>query len=92
MEAYLLSQGSATWEVVDSNYEIPAAHTTQVQIEQYEANNKAKNILFTSLIRNEFDKVQQIRTTREIWNTLSVFYEGTSQIKAIRQSTYNQEY
>jgi hypothetical protein len=52
MEAYLLSQGSAIWEIVDSNYEIPAARTTQVQIEQYEANNKARNILFTSLSRN----------------------------------------
>jgi hypothetical protein len=92
MEAYLLSQGSAIWEVVDSNYEIPAARTTQVQIEQYEANNKARNILFTSLSRNEFDRVQHLRTAREIWSTLSVFHEGTNQIKARRQSTYNQEY
>lgn len=92
MEAYLLSQGSAIWEIVDSNYEIPTARTAQDQIEQYEANNKARNILFTCLSRNEFDRVQHLRTAREIWSTLSVFHEGTNQIKARRQSTYNQEF
>ena len=92
MEAYLLSQGSAIWEIVDSNYEIPVARTSQAQIEQYETNNKVRNILFTSLSRNEFDRVQHLRTAWEILTTLSIFHEGTNQIKARCQSTYNQEY
>ncbi|KAG8099879.1 hypothetical protein GUJ93_ZPchr0013g36010 [Zizania palustris] len=40
MEAYLLSQGSTIWEIVDSEYTIPETRITQTEKEQYECNNK----------------------------------------------------
>ncbi|KAG8060222.1 hypothetical protein GUJ93_ZPchr0002g25224 [Zizania palustris] len=35
-------------------------------------------------------RVQHHQAAREIWSTLIVFHEGTTQIKAKHQSTYNQ--
>ena len=54
MEAYLLSQGSAIWEIVDTpDYVIPLVRISDEDHLKYEANNKARHILFTGVSRAE---------------------------------------
>ena len=48
--------------------------------------NKAMHILFYALSKAQFNKVQQCSTADEIWTTLEVTYEGTSQVKENKMS------
>ena len=44
-------------------------------------NHRAMHILYCSLSKSQFNKVQQCSNAQEIWQTLEVAYEGTSQVK-----------
>ena len=55
-------------------------------------NNKAMHIIFCALSRTQFNKVQQCSTAHEIWGTLEVTYEGTSQVKVNKVSLLINKY
>ena len=55
-------------------------------------NNKAMQILFCALSKTQFNKVQQWSTTHEIWRTLEVTCEGTSQVKESKMSLLIHKY
>ena len=56
------------WEICENaNYVVLEAHITQDQIDQHNANNKARSVLFSSLLLSEFERVFDCTTTREIW-------------------------
>jgi hypothetical protein len=56
---YLLSQGHAIWEIVQEAYVIPDTldHVTQGELQRYENNYKALNLITTALSRNVYDRV-----------------------------------
>jgi hypothetical protein len=51
---YLLSQGRAIWEIVQEPYVIPDTldHAIQGELQRYENNYKALNLITTTLGRN----------------------------------------
>jgi hypothetical protein len=51
---YLLSQGHAIWEIIQEAYMIPYTldHATQGELQMYENNYKAINLITTALGRN----------------------------------------
>jgi hypothetical protein len=51
---YLLSQSRAIWEIVQEAYVIPDTldHVTQGELQRYENNYKAPNLITTTLGRN----------------------------------------
>jgi hypothetical protein len=51
---YLLSQGRGIWEIIQTRYTIPATleNATQDELQRYENNYKAMNLITTSLGRN----------------------------------------
>lgn len=56
MRAHLKSRGVGVWEITqDETYAIPLVRTSQDDKDKYYANNKAVDILLTSLCRAEFD-------------------------------------
>jgi hypothetical protein len=59
---YLLSQGHAIWEIVQEAYVIPDTldHTTQGELQRYENNYKALNLITTALGRNVYDRVAHL--------------------------------
>ena len=72
------------WEICeDPNYEVLAARVGQEQIDQHNANSRA---------RNEFDCVSHLSTAREIWGKLLSYHEGTTQIKTRLFDMYRREY
>ena len=82
MSAYLESISSRVWEICeDERYKVLAARVGQEQIDQHEANSKARNALFSCLSPTEFNRVSHHATTREIWKTLENYHEGTSNVK-----------
>jgi hypothetical protein len=56
---YLLSHGSAIWEIVREAYVIPTTieNATQGELQMYENNYKALNIITTALGKNVYDHV-----------------------------------
>jgi hypothetical protein len=66
---YLLSQGRAIWEVVQEAYMIPAMleNTTQGEVQRYENNYKALNLITTALGRNVYDHISHLETAHDVW-------------------------
>ena len=60
------------------------------RLESY--NHKAVHILFCALSRHQFNKVQSCQTAHDIWHTLEITYEGTSQVKENKASLLVHQY
>jgi hypothetical protein len=66
---YLLSQGCAIWEIVQTRYVIPAMleNATQGKLQRYENNYKALNLITTALRRNVYNRVLHLKTAHDVW-------------------------
>jgi hypothetical protein len=88
---YLLSQGRAIWEIIKEAYVIPDTldHATQGELQRYENNYKAFNLITTTLGRNVYDRVAHLETAHDVWLKLCNTYEVSSEIKSSHRDTYN---
>jgi hypothetical protein len=91
---YLLSQGHAIWEIIQEAYMIPATldNTTQGELQRYENNYKALNLIATALGRNVYDRVSHLEIAHDVWLKLCNTYEGSSKIKSLRRDIYKRQY
>jgi hypothetical protein len=67
-------------------------NTTQGELQRYENNYKAMNLITTALGRNVYDRVSHIETAHDVWLKLCNTYDGSSEIKSSRKDTYNRQY
>jgi hypothetical protein len=67
-------------------------NATQGEMQMYENNYKALNLITTALGRNVYDRVAHLETDHDLRNKLCNTYEGSSDIKSSRKDTYNQQY
>jgi hypothetical protein len=90
----LLSQGCAIWEIVHEAYVIPATldNVTQGELQRYENNYNALNLITTALGRIVYDRVSHLETAHDVWLKLCNTYEGSSEIKSSCRDTYNRQY
>jgi hypothetical protein len=88
---YLLSQGRAIWEIVQTRYVILTTleNATHGELQRYENNYKALNLITTALGRNVYDRLLHLETAYDVWLKLCNTYEGSSEIKSSRKHTYN---
>jgi hypothetical protein len=91
---YLLSQGRAIWEIIQEAYVIPATldHVIQGELQRYENNYKALNLITTALGKKVYDRVSHLETAHDVWLKLCNTYEGSSKIKLSHKDTYNRQY
>jgi hypothetical protein len=91
---YLQSQGCAIWEIIQELFVIPATldNATHDELQRYESNYKALNLITTTLGINVYDRVSHLETTHDVWLKLCNTYEGSSEIKSTRRDTYNRQY
>jgi hypothetical protein len=82
---YLLSQSRAIWKIVQEAYVIPTTldNATQCELQRYENNYKALNLITTALGRNVYDRVAHLKTAHDVWIKLRNTYEGLSEIKSL---------
>jgi hypothetical protein len=73
---------------------IPATldHVTQGELQRYENNYKALNLITTDLGRKVYDRVSHLEIGHDVWLKLCNSYEGSSEIKSSRKNTYNRQY
>jgi hypothetical protein len=67
-------------------------HVTQGELQRYENNYEALNLITTALGRNVYDRVAHLETAHDVWLKLCNTYEGSSEIKSSRRDTYNRQY
>jgi hypothetical protein len=91
---YLLRQSCTIWEIVQETYVIPDTldHATQGELQRYENNYKALNLITTALGRNVYDRVAHLEMAHDFWLKLCNTYEGSFEIKSSRRDTYNKQY
>jgi hypothetical protein len=65
---------------------------TQHELQRYENNYKALNLITTTLGRNVYDRVAHLETAHDVWLKLCNTYEGSHEIKSSRRDTYNRLY
>ena len=53
---------------------------------------KAKNIIFSALSKNEFHRISQCQSAKEMWDTLQITHEGTSEVRDSRLNSLTHEY
>jgi hypothetical protein len=89
-----LSQGRAIWELIQIRYIILAMleNATHGELQRYENNYKALNLITTALGRNVYDCVSHLKTANDVWLKLCNTYEGSSEIKSSHKDTYNRQY
>jgi hypothetical protein len=73
---------------------IPATldNVTQGELQRYEKNYKALNLITTALGRNVYDRVAHQEIAHDVWLKFCNTYEGFSEIKSSRRDTYNRQY
>jgi hypothetical protein len=67
-------------------------NATQGELQRYENNYKALNLITTALSRNVYDCVAHLETAHDVWYKLCNMYEGSSEIKSSCRDTYNRQY
>jgi hypothetical protein len=67
-------------------------HVTQCELQRYDNNYKALNLITTALGRNVYDMVAHLEMAHDVWLKLCNTYEGFFEIKCSRRDTYNRQY
>jgi hypothetical protein len=67
-------------------------HVTQGELQRYENNYKALNLITTALVRKVYDRVSHLETAHDVWLKLCHTYKGSSEIKSSHNDTYNRQY
>jgi hypothetical protein len=95
MRYHLTSLHKSIWDVVEFGIHVPSIGDEDydedevAQIEHF--NSQATTILLTSLSREEYNKVQGLKSAKEIWDVLKTTHEGDEVIKITKRETIEGE-
>jgi hypothetical protein len=95
MKYHLTSLHKSIWDVVEFGVQVPSVGDEDydedevAQIEHF--NSQATTILLTSLSREEYNKVQGLKSAKEIWNVLKTAHEGDEVTKITKRETIEGE-
>jgi hypothetical protein len=95
MKYHLTSLHKSIWDVVEFGVQVPSVgdedydEDAVAQIEHF--NSQATTILLTSLSREEYNKVQGLKSTKEIWDLLKTAHEGDEVTKITKRETIERE-
>jgi hypothetical protein len=95
MRYHLTSLHKIIWDVVEFGVQVPSVGDEDydedevAQIEHF--NSQATTILLTSLSREEYNKVQGLKSAKEIWDVLKTAHEGDEVTKITKRETIEGE-
>ena len=94
MEIFLDSEGVNLWDIIEEGWNpptkkdnegneaiIPRKEQSDRQSKANLRNRKAIIILYCGLSNEEYNEIEYLRSTKEIWECLKTKHEGTSQVK-----------
>jgi hypothetical protein len=95
MRHHLTSLHASIWDIVESGPQLPTVgdegydSDDDAQIRHF--NSQATTILLASLCREEYNKVQGLKSAKEIWNVLKTAHEGDEVTKITKRETIEGE-
>jgi hypothetical protein len=95
MRHHLTSLHASIWDIVEFGAQVPSVgdegyDTDEVaQIQHF--NSQATTILLASLCREEYNKVQGLKSAKEIWDVLKTAHEGDEVTKITKRVTIEGE-
>jgi len=104
MKIFVESIDKGIWDAIENGHFIPKFEKDGSSIEKLwsqwtDSENKkakfdciAKNIITSALNSDEFLRISQCSSAKEMWDTLEVTHEGTNDVKRARKHTLIQEY
>jgi hypothetical protein len=83
MEEYLMAVNPALWTTVNKGITFPSgdATLTQDQANEIKRNYQDIRIIKSSLTSEEYDKMDGLKSAKEVWDTLFINHEGTKQVR-----------
>jgi hypothetical protein len=91
MKFHLTSLHKSIWNVVEFGAQVPSVGDDDydedevAQIEHF--NSQATTTLLASLSREEYNKVQGLKSTKEVWDVLKTAHEGDELTKITKRTT-----
>ncbi|KAL2327520.1 hypothetical protein Fmac_020947 [Flemingia macrophylla] len=85
------------WEVVEEGDYVPVnemgdiipkASWTDYQRQRYLLNSKARNAIMCALTEDEYTKVHSFKSAKQMWDTLALTYEGSTEVKSLLARKY----
>jgi len=104
MKIFVESLDKGIWDAIENDPFIPKFEKDESSIEKpwfqwTDSGNKkgkfdciGKNIITSALNSDEFFRISQCVSAKEMWDTLKVTHEGTNKVKRARKHTLIQEY
>jgi hypothetical protein len=95
MRHHLTSLHTSIWNVVEFGVQVPSVGDEDydsdevAQIRHF--NSQATTILLASLSREEYNKVQGLKSTKEIWDVHKMAHEGDEVTKITKRETIEEE-
>jgi hypothetical protein len=95
MRFHLTSLHKSIWDVVEFGVQVPSVGDEDydedevAQIQHF--NSQATTILLASLSREEYNKVQGLKSAKEIWDVLKTVHEGDEVTKITKRETIEGE-
>jgi len=78
--------------VGNATIEKPREQWDEDERRRVQYNLKAKNIITSALGMDEYFRVSNCKNAKEMWDTLKVTHEGTTDVKRSRINTFTYEY
>jgi hypothetical protein len=95
MRYHLTSLHKSIWDVVEFGVQVPSVGDEDYDEDEVAQivhfNSQATTILLTSLSREEYNKVQGLKSAKEIWNVLKTAHEGDEVTKITKRETIEGE-
>jgi hypothetical protein len=95
MRHHLTSLHASVWDIVEFGAQVPSVgdegydSDEVAQIQHF--NSQATTILIASLCREEYNKVQGLKSAKEIWDVLKTAHEGDEVTKITKRETIEGE-
>jgi hypothetical protein len=95
MMLHLTSLHKSLWDIVEYGVQVPKVGDKDYDSDEADQirhfNSQATTILLATLCREEYNKVQGLKTAKEIWDVLKIAHEGDEVTKITKRETIKGE-
>jgi hypothetical protein len=95
MRHHLTSLHESIWDIVEFGAQVPQVGDTDYDLDKVAQirhfNSQASSILLASLCREEYNKVQGLKSAKEIWDVLKTVHEGDEVTKITKRETIEEK-
>jgi hypothetical protein len=95
MMLHLTSLHKSIWDIVEYGVQVPKVGDKDYDSDEVDQirhfNSQATTILLASLSREEYNKVQGLKTAKKIWDVLKIAHEGDEVTKITKHKTIEGE-